>query len=156
MSIFYRLHQNNVADSKMFGKWYGRARHLNTVNLAMLAEEIQANTTAKAADVYAVLKELVNVMQRELLNSNRVKIDGLGTFKVSFSSAGADSAKEYNAKDCIKKFRILFQPEYGKDDHGRRDTPMLRNAKAQELPYNDVKKETDDGGDTPGGDEPNP
>jgi hypothetical protein len=51
----------------------------------------------------------------------------------TFSSAGADSAKEYNAKDCIKKFRIIFQPEYSRDEFGHRTTHLLRGAKAQEL-----------------------
>ena len=156
MSIFYRLHQNNMADSKMYGKWYGRAVHTSTTKLEQLADEIQANTTAKTADVYAVPKELVNVVHRELLASHRVKIEGLGTFKATFSSAGADSAKEYNAKDCIKKFRIIFQPEYSRDEFGHRTTHLLRGAKAQELPKNDVVKETDGGADAPGGDDQNP
>ena len=51
MSIFYRLSQNNMDGSKMFGKWYGRAVHLNTIDLADIAKQIQANTTAKEADV---------------------------------------------------------------------------------------------------------
>ena len=148
MSIFYRLSQNNMDGSKMFGKWYGRAVHLGTINLAGIAEQIQANTTAKEADVKAVLTELVTVMQRELQASNRVRIDGIGTFKVTFASKGADSAKEYNPTDCVKKFRIIFQPEYttvkGSNGKRRNDTPMLRNCKAQELPVNAVVKEDDE------------
>ena len=156
MSIFYRLSQNNMDGSKMFGKWYGRAVHLSTVNLAGIAEQIQANTTAKEADVKAVLTELVTVMQRELQASNRVRLDGIGTFKVTFASKGADSAKEYNPTDCVKKFRIIFQPEYttvkAGDGKRRKDTPLLRNCKAKELPVNTVVH----GEDEEGGDEPNP
>ena len=148
MSIFYRLSQNNMDGSKMFGKWYGRAVHLGTINLAGIAEQIQANTTAKEADVKAVLTELVEVMQRELQASNRVRIDGIGTFKVTFASKGADTAKEYNPTECVKKFRIIFTPEYttvkGAEGKRRKDTPMLRNCKAQELPVNAVVKEDDE------------
>ena len=156
MSIFYRLSQNNMDGSKMFGKWYGRAVHLSTVNLAGIAEQIQANTTAKKADVLAVLTELVEVMQHELEASKRVRIDGIGTFKVTFASKGADTAKEYNPTECVKKFRINFMPEYTtvKTAGGKRrkDTPLLRACKAQELPVNTVIH----GDDDEGGDEPQP
>ena len=156
MSIFYRLSQNNMDGSKMFGKWYGRAVHLNTVNLADIAKQIQANTTAKEADVKAVLTELIEVMQRELQASNRVRINGIGTFKVTFASKGADTADEWSSIDCVKKFRINFMPEYTtvKTSEGKRrkDTPLLRNCKAQELPVNTVIH----GEDEEGGDEPNP
>ena len=148
MSIFYRLSQNNMDGSKMFGKWYGRAVHLNTVDLAAIAKQIQANTTAKEADVKAVLTELIEVMQRELQNSNRVRLDGIGTFKVTFASKGADTAKEYNPTECVKKFRIVFTPEYttvkSAEGKRRKDTPLLRNCKAQELPLNTVVKEEDE------------
>ena len=156
MSIFYRLSQNNMDGSKMFGKWYGRAVHLSTINLAGIAEQIQANTTAKKADVMAVLTELVEVMKRELEASKRVKIDGIGTFKVTFASKGADTAKEYNPTECVKKFRIIFTPEYttvkSAEGKRRKDTPLLRNCKAQELPLNTVIKEEDE----EGGDQPEP
>ena len=148
MSIFYRLSQNNMDGSKMFGKWYGRAVHLNTVNLANIAMQIQENTTAKEADVKAVLTELVTVMQRELQASNRVRIDGIGTFKVTYASKGADTADEWSSLDCVKKFRINFMPEYttvkGSNGKRRKDTPMLRNCKAQELPVNAVVKEEEE------------
>ena len=148
MSIFYRLHQNNMDGSKMFGKWYGRAVHLNTVDLADIAKQIQANTTAKEADVKAVLTELVTVMQRELQASNRVRIDGIGTFKVTFASKGADTADEWSSLDCVKKFRINFMPEYttvkAGDGKRRKDTPLLRNCKAKELPVNAVVKEEEE------------
>ena len=127
MSIFYRLHQNNMDGSKMFGKWYGKAVHTQVVSTAEL-------------DILAVLTELSTTMKKELLDSKRVKINGLGSFKVSFSSKGADSAKEYSTKDCVKRFRILFQPEVSTDEYGRRTHELLRGAKAQELPKNDVDK----------------
>ena len=156
MSIFYRLSQNNMDGSKMFGKWYGRAVHLNTVDLNDIAKQIQANTTAKEADVMAVLTELVEVMQRELQASSRVRLNGIGTFKVTFASSGADTADLWSALDNVKKFRINFMPEYTtvKTAGGKRrkDTPLLRNCKAQELPVNTVIH----GDDDEGGDEPQP
>ena len=142
--------------SKMFGKWYGRAVHLNTVTLNDIAMQIQANTTAKEADVKAVLTELIEVMQRELQNSNRVRLDGIGTFKVTFASKGADTADDWSSLDCVKKFRINFMPEYTtvKTSEGKRrkDTPLLRNCKAKELPVNTVIH----GDDEEGGEEPQP
>jgi predicted histone-like DNA-binding protein len=140
MSIFYRLRKNNMKETKMFGKWYGKAVHTDVVNTSKLAVIMQENCTVKHSDILAVLTELVTTMKKELLDSKRVKINGLGSFKVSFSSKGADSAKEYSAKDCVKRFRILFQPEVSTDEYGRRTHELLRGAKAQELPKNDVDK----------------
>ena len=159
MSIFYRLKQNNIADSKMYGKWYGKAVHTQVVSTAQLASIMQENCTVKYSDIQAVIAELVTTMKRELLDSKRVKINGLGSFKVSISSRGADSAKEYNAKDCVKRYRILFQPEVTTDEYGRRTHELLRGAKAQELPKNDVDKGdgTEETPDAPaGGDDQNP
>ena len=82
MTVKYKLYQEKRKDSKHHGKWYARAIVNDVVHLDAISQEIQDNTTAKKADVYAVLTELVNVMSRHLRNGDRVVIDGFGSFKV--------------------------------------------------------------------------
>ena len=41
MSIRYRKYQEKREGNKNYGKWYGRAVHLNNVSTKELAEEIE-------------------------------------------------------------------------------------------------------------------
>lgn len=66
MSIFYRLYQNKLKDSKSFGKYYARAIHTDTVDLDDIADVIERNCTLKRSDVKACLTELVEVMRDAL------------------------------------------------------------------------------------------
>ena len=76
MAVKYRLFQEQRKTSPNKGKWYARAVINDVVALEEISQEIQDNTTAKQADVYAVLKELVNVMGRHLRNGDKVVLDG--------------------------------------------------------------------------------
>lgn len=108
--IRYRKVQNKNAKSTTYGKWYGRAVMTETTTLDTLAERIQRNCTAKKADVKAVLEELSEVMRDELLSSHRVKIDGLGAFKVSLSTKAAESKDDFTANN-VTRVSVIFQPE---------------------------------------------
>lgn len=83
----------------------------NVVHLDEISQAIQDNTTAKQADVYAVLKELVNVMSRHLKNGDRVVLDDFGSFKVGLKTLPADSIKDFTPAKNIVGARINFQPE---------------------------------------------
>ena len=111
MSVKYKLYQDKNSKSKFKGQFYARAVMLDVVDLSALSKEIEENTTAKQADVYAVLKELVNVMRRHLQNSNRVVLDGFGSFKVGIKTKPALTEKEFSGAKNIVGARINFQPE---------------------------------------------
>lgn len=83
----------------------------NVVHLDEISQAIQDNTTAKQADVYAVLKELVNVMSRHLKNGDRVVLDDFGSFKVGLKPLPADSIKDFTPAKNIVGARINFHPE---------------------------------------------
>lgn len=111
MAVKYRLYQDNRKKFVNRGKWYARAVVDDVVRLDEISHEIQENTTAKQADVYAVLKELVNVMSRHLKNGDRVVLDGFGSFKVGLRSRPADTPKDFNPATHIADVHLLFQPE---------------------------------------------
>lgn len=98
--------------------WYGRAIHPSTINLDSLAERIQHNCSMTKGDVLAVLTEMVSVMNYELQNSNKVKIDGLGTFYMGIRTTGSDSEEKFNAQENIKAFTVNFLAE-GKKVNGK-------------------------------------
>ena len=97
--IRYKLYQDNRKNSTTRGQWYGRAAVMGVTNLETLAARIQRNCTAKKSDVLAVLTELVEVMQDELQEGRRVKLDGFGSFKIGLSTKGAEARRLRQLQD---------------------------------------------------------
>ena len=138
MAVLYKLYQDNRDTSSHKGEWYARAKTLDTVTLNEIAQRIQDNTTAKKADALAVLTEMVEVVRDYLQKSYRVKIDGLGSFKMSLKTSPAPTAKEFSASKNIKSMRALFQEDVTVDKNGMRHRSLSSGATAKELPKNAV------------------
>lgn len=79
---------------------------------------IQRNCTVKKSDVKAVIEELVEVIQDKLQESYAVKINGLGIFRLTVSSAPADEIKDFTPTKNIKKVFCRFAPEHHRDTDG--------------------------------------
>ena len=94
MSVYYRLYQNKLKNSKVYGKYFARAVHTDMVDLDDIAEIIERNCTLKRSDVKACLTELVEVMRDKMQSSNKVRINGLGIFKINVKSTGVDAPGE--------------------------------------------------------------
>lgn len=113
-----------------FNKWYGKAVHLpRVVDTLELARRVQKNVSVKISDVYAVLREASDVINVALLNSERVVLDGIGSFKAAISTKPADTADEFKASSNIKQSRIIFAPELDPERtvaKSRKDKTLLR------------------------------
>ena len=138
MAVLYKLYQDNRDTSSHKGEWYARAKTLDTVTLNEIAQRIQDNTTAKMADALTALTEMVEVVRDYLQKSYRVKIDGLGSFKMSLKTSPAPTAKEFSASKNIKSMRALFQEDVTVDKNGMRHRSLSSGATAKELPKNAV------------------
>ena len=141
--IFYKLIQNkNEEMPKAYQKWYARPVVTETIDLDYIAERIQRNSTAKKSDAKAVLTEMVEVITDALQNSQRVHIDGFGSFKVGISSRGADSEEDFSAAEHVRSMRIIFQPETQTDPSTRkRSKKMLVGATLSNINGLVAKKE---------------
>ena len=139
MAVFYRLYQNNNENFVNKGKWYARATMTETVDMKKLAERIQRNCTAKKSDVWAVLTELVEVMQDELQASHRVKLDGFGAFKIRIQSKASVTVKDFNAAKHVKGLRVIFQPETKISADKTRTRTFLTGCTVQEAPKNAIE-----------------
>ena len=112
MAHLYKLVQNNNEHmTEAYQKWYARPVYTGTLDLDGIAERIQRNSTAKKSDAKAVLTEMVEVITDALQASQRVHINGFGTFKIGMSSKGADDVKKFNILENLKGVHVLFQPE---------------------------------------------
>lgn len=145
MSVFYRLYQNNNKRSRVYKKWYARAVMVDTMSTRELAEIMQENCTVKRSDIEAVLRELVPTMTRAMQDSKRVKIDGLGTFKIGLKTKPSVSPKEFSSQKNVLGMHINFMPETYKDSGtNRRVTDLLRRCAVAELPKNAVITDEDE------------
>ena len=140
MSVRYKLYQDNRSESKTYGKWYARAVYNSRPKtLKQLALKIQENVSVKKSDVKAVLDELVGVLKEWLQDSNRVKIEGLGSFKIGLKTKPADTAKEFTASRHVVGARVNFLPEVEVDlTTGRRVKSLLMGLEVEETNKNDV------------------
>lgn len=96
-------------------KWFARAIHIHTVSTDEIAERIEAKCTLTKSDVKACVEALIHEIRDLIQNSNAVKLDGLGTFKLAIRSKGADSLEEFAVNRHIVGSRVLFQPAKTKD-----------------------------------------
>lgn len=131
MAVEVKIYQSNRKGNTN-GKFYGRATHRDTVDIKAMAATMQNNSTVKYSDIVAVLAELSEVMRLELLRGNRVKLDGIGTFKVGVHTKAANSAKEFNMSDNVVGTHILFLPETSVDASGTRVKSLLAGVKVRE------------------------
>ena len=140
MSVRYKLYQDNRSESTTRGKWYARAVYNSKPKtLKQLALKIQENVSVKKSDVMAVLDELVGVLKEWLQDSNRVKIEGLGSFKIGLKTKPANTAKDFSVAKHVVGARVNFLPEVEVDvTTGRRVKSLLMGLEVEETNKNDV------------------
>lgn len=145
MALNYKVYQSN-REGLTNGKYYARATYHDTVTIKELAQSMQANCTVKHSDIVAVLTELSETLKAELQRGNRVKIDGLGTFKIGLTSTKAETAKDFTASN-IKSAHVLFQPEIAIDANGKRTKALLSGLKVKEATSYESLKEKEMAGE---------
>ena len=111
MSQKYIKMQNKNRDSAAFGKYFATAVYEKKfVETDELASFIQQQASVKKSDIGAVLDELGEAMKHYFELGQKVRIKGLGIFKVGFSSIGVTKAEDVSSATITDR-RVLFQPE---------------------------------------------
>ena len=112
--IFYVLKQNNNSDAKIYGKWFAYMKSVETLNTRKLANHIAEHGSIYTPDVvFGVLEKFRSCLLEMLMNSRKVKIDGLGTFFTTIENekGGAISKDDFNVQKNLKALHIRFIPE---------------------------------------------
>lgn len=112
--VFYLLKQNKVKNSKVNGKWFARQKTLETLNTRKLANHISEHGSIYTPDVvFGVLEKFRSCLLEMLLNSKRVKIDGLGIFFTTLENTegGAESKDKFLPQRNLKGLHIRFLPD---------------------------------------------
>ena len=112
--ILYEVKQNKADKSKAFGKWFGYVKSLETLNTRRLAKHISEHGSVYTQDVvFGVLEKFRSCLIEMLLDSKKVKIDGLGTFYCTIENqkGGADQKDKFSVSTHLKALHIRFMPE---------------------------------------------
>ena len=111
MSQKFIKSQNKNSSSQAFGKYFAQAVYDNHfVGTDELAEFIQRQASVKKSDIKAVLQELGEALKHFFEMGQKIKLNGIGIFKVGFSSIGVTKLEDCGAQTITTR-RILFQPE---------------------------------------------
>ena len=111
MSQKYIKTQNNNQYNSSFGKYYAKAVYDNHfIETDEIADYIQTQATLKKSDIKAAIDELGEAIKHFLELGQKVRLKGIGIFKVGFSSIGVKKVEECTAATITSR-RILFQPE---------------------------------------------
>ena len=111
MSQKFKKLQNKNDESTAYGKWFATAVYdQRFITTEELAEFIQTQASVKKSDIKAVLDELGGALKHFFELGQKVRLDGIGIFKVGFSSIGA-ATKDSCGSANITTRRVLFQPE---------------------------------------------
>ena len=101
--------RQNPLDREADFKYYASAEYGEEIDVTKLAKEISKSCTLTPADVVAVIESFLDKMPEYLKNSNRIRLNKFGIFKLSFSSVGHEKAEDVSSND-IKNLRVLFTP----------------------------------------------
>ena len=156
--IIYEVYQNQNEHSRAFGKFYARVKYLESLNTRRLSNHIAEHGSIYTPDVvYGVMEKFRSCLLEMLLESKRVKIEGLGTFyaTIECSKGGAVSKDKFNVQKNIEGLHIRFLPEQEQETNisSRQFLKQAEFVNVDSL----LKKEeeTENGGDSTGGDSGN-
>ena len=112
--ILYEVKQNKNDKSSAFGKWFAQIKALETLNTRKLAQHISEHGSIYTPDVvYGVLEKFRSCLLEMLLESKKVKIEGLGTFYCTLENEKGGAAKkvDFNVNKHLRALHIRFLPE---------------------------------------------
>ena len=157
--IIYDVYKMKNTASRVYGMYFGRIVHTETLNTRKLAKHIAEHGSVYTQDVVeGVLTKAEACIIEMLLESKKGKLEGLGTFYLMAENkkGGAESLEKFNPKTSLNGLHIRFLPDSsGEAQLNSRDVL----AKATFMWAEDLKRdaaasrpasdEEEEGGETP-------
>ena len=96
---------------KLTGKWSPVCKTVSCYDAQRLAKDIEKECTVSYTDVISVLTAIPGVMRRYLAEGHSVKLDGIGSFFLTFEckKTGVDRAEEVSM-DQVTNIKVQFRP----------------------------------------------
>ena len=103
------LQRRSPVDPSAPKKFFATPIMTGKIDIEQVADDLVLVSSISIGDILSVLRNLIAILPKYLLNGYRVQLGDLGTFKVSFSSEGVDDPKAFVVSK-IRNRRILFLP----------------------------------------------
>ncbi len=112
MAIKYSLVEKRTSPSNPDSekKWYASPQSAASLTGKAMTRAATKNTTTAPIEMEAALELLGEFVPDQLLQGHTVTIPGLGYFRLSFKSKGADTVQDFNAQEMIYDVRPVFVP----------------------------------------------
>ena len=96
---------------KLTEKWIPVSKTVSCYDAKRLAKDIEKECTVSYTDVISVLTAIPGVMRRYLAEGHSVKLDGIGSFFLTFEckKTGVDTAEEVSM-DQVTNIKVQFRP----------------------------------------------
>ena len=113
--LIIKKYKNNNEKNNGFGKTYGRLVHQDTVNTSDLCRHMMKHGTIFTSDVVkGVVEKFIQCFEELLMEGNKIKLDGLGTFYLSINTEGVVDEKDFSANN-VKAIRVKFIGDQSKE-----------------------------------------
>ncbi|MEG2854558.1 HU family DNA-binding protein [Bacteroides sp.] len=91
-------------------KYYAEPQYEGTIDIDFIARQIAGRSSLTKGDIKSVLSNFLEEMPTYMLLGRSVKLNELGTFRISFSSDGALDEPSFKTS-MIKGLKIVFTPD---------------------------------------------
>ncbi|WP_288207663.1 HU family DNA-binding protein [uncultured Parabacteroides sp.] len=91
-------------------KVYAQPVYDGTIDTDFIGRQIAGRSSLTTGDILNVLSNFFDELPTYMLLGQTVKINGLGTFRISFTSDGAESEDKFKTT-AMKNPRVLFKPD---------------------------------------------
>ena len=131
---------------KETGVYYPQAVTVgNPVETKEVAERLAQISTVSKSDVAAVLGDLAGVLADFMKQGKSVRLDGLGTFRLTLDTTGVTEEKDFDFNKQVKAVRVQFTPQReGNTKRGEAITRGLVSTGIEWLPLSAEAATTDD------------
>jgi predicted histone-like DNA-binding protein len=91
-------------------KWYASPKQTGKRDLKSISKDLSELSSLSAGDVQNVIANLIDQLPKWLMEGISVKLDGFGSFRISFSSEGVATKDEVTANQ-ITDLRVIFDAD---------------------------------------------
>ena len=113
--LLIKTYKNNNSKNSAYGKTYGRLVCHDTMNTSDLCRHMMKHGTIFTSDVVkGVVEKFINCFEELLMEGNKIKLDGLGTFYLSINTEGVSDSDKFTANN-VKAIRIKFIGDQSKE-----------------------------------------
>ena len=113
--LIIKKYKNTNEKNNGFGKTYGRLVHQDTMNTSDLCRHMMKHGTIFTSDVVkGVVEKFIQCFEELLMEGNKIKLDGLGTFYLSINTEGVIDEKDFTANN-VKAIRVKFIGDQSKE-----------------------------------------